>query len=141
MMEWLIWLWLGIFVVALALEFVTADMVSIWFSLAALPSFLLALFQVDPIIQIVVFTVITAVLLLFTRPVVLKYFKVNEIKTNVDSVIGQEGTVITKITPNTIGRVKLRAQEWSAISREEIDVDEQVRVLDVEGVKLIVKKI
>jgi membrane protein implicated in regulation of membrane protease activity len=111
-MEWLIWLWLGIFVGALAFEFITADMVSIWFSLGAVPSFILALFQVNPVIQVIVFVVVTAVLLLFTRPVVIKYFKVNEIKTNVDSVIGQEGVVLTKITPNTIGRVQLRAQEW-----------------------------
>jgi membrane protein implicated in regulation of membrane protease activity len=140
-MEWLIWLWLGIFVGALAFEFITADMVSIWFSLGAVPSFILALFQVNPVIQVIAFVVVTAVLLLFTRPVVIKYFKVNEIKTNVDSVIGQEGVVLTKITPNTIGRVQLRAQEWSAISRDEIEVDDKVRVLDVEGVKLVVKKI
>jgi membrane protein implicated in regulation of membrane protease activity len=49
--------------------------------------------------------------------------------------------VLTKITPNTIGRVQLRAQEWWAISRDEIEVDDKVRVLDVEGVKLVVKKI
>jgi len=140
-MEWLIYLWLGVFIGALAFEFITADMVSIWFSLAAIPSFILALFYVHPVIQIALFVVVSAVLLLFTRPVVLKYFKVNEIKTNVDSVIGQEGTVIGEITPNTIGRVKLRSQEWSAISKESIKVDEKVRVLDVEGVKLIVKKI
>ena len=141
MLEWLIYLWLGIFVVALAFEFITADMVSIWFSLGAVPSFILALFNVNPIIQIVVFVLATVVLLLFTRPVVLKYFKVNEIKTNVDSVIGQEGIVISEIKVNEIGRVKLRSQEWSAISDELILVDEKVRVLDVEGVKLIVKKL
>ncbi|MFA5471572.1 MAG: NfeD family protein [Acholeplasmataceae bacterium] len=140
-MEWLIYLWLGIFVGALAFEFVTADMVSIWFSLGAVPSFILALINVGPVIQIITFVLVTAVLLLFTRPVVLKYFKVNEIKTNVDSIIGQEGFVISKITENTVGRVKLRAQEWSAISDEDIDVDEKIRVLDVEGVKLIVKKL
>src|SRR5690554_4179685 len=110
-MEWLIYLWLGIFVGALAFEFVTADMVSIWFSLGAVPSFILALINVGPVIQIITFVLVTAVLLLFTRPVVLKYFKVNEIKTNVDSIIGQEGFVISKITENTVGRVKLRAQE------------------------------
>lgn len=140
-MEWLIYLWLGIFVGALAFEFITADMVSIWFSLGAVPSFILALVGVGPVVQIIVFVIVTAVLLLFTRPVVLKYFKVNEIKTNVDSIIGQEGFVISRITENTVGRVKLRAQEWSAISDEDIEVDEKIRVLDVEGVKLIVKKL
>ena len=140
-MEFLIWLWLGIFVLALVFEFATADLVSIWFSLAALPSFLLALFDVSPVIQIVLFIVITVILLLFTRPVILKYFKVNEIKTNVDSVIGQEGVVTTPIPSNGIGRIKLRSQEWSAISSEVLEEGDKIRVLDVDGNKLIVKKI
>ena len=140
-MDLLVWLWLGIFVSALILEFATADLVSIWFSLAALPSFLLALFNVSPIIQIVLFIVITVILLLFTRPVILKYFKVNEIKTNVDSVIGQEGIVTTPILSNGIGRIQLRSQEWSAISSEILEEGDKVRVLDVDGNKLIVKKI
>lgn len=140
-MEWFIWLWLGIFVFALAFEFATADLVSIWFSLGAIPSFVLSLFYVHPAIQIGAFIIVTTALLLFTRPVVLKYFKVNEIKTNVDSVIGQEGIVTTSAVSNSIGRIKLRAQEWSAISDEDLIVGEKVRVLDVEGNKLIVKKI
>ena len=78
-MEWFLWLWLGIFIVTLLFEFVTADMVSIWFSIAAIPSFLLALFSINPIIQIIVFVVFSIVLLVLTRPVVMKYFKTNEI--------------------------------------------------------------
>jgi membrane protein implicated in regulation of membrane protease activity len=140
-MEWFIWLWLGIFLVALAFEFATADLVSIWFSLGAVPSFILSLFEVNPVIQVLSFILVTTALLLFTRPVVIKYFKVNEIKTNVDSVIGQEGIVTTAIISNGIGRIKLRAQEWSAIADESIEIGQRVRVLDVEGNKLIVKKI
>ena len=140
-MEWFIWLWLGIFIVALAFEFATADLVSVWFSLGAIPSFILSLFYAHAAIQIGAFIVTTTALLLFTRPVVLKYFKVNEIKTNVDSVIGQEGIVTTPIVVNSVGRIKLRSQEWSAISDEDVELGQKVRVLDVEGNKLIVKKI
>ncbi|MCD4826190.1 MAG: NfeD family protein [Acholeplasmataceae bacterium] len=140
-MEWFIWLWLGIFVFALAFEFATADLVSVWFSLGAIPSFILSLFYVHAAIQIGAFIVVTTALLLFTRPVVLKYFKVNEIKTNVDSVIGQEGIVTTPIIANGVGRIKLRTQEWSAVSDEDVENGQKVRVLDVEGNKLIVKKI
>ncbi len=140
-MEWFIWLWLGIFVFALAFEFATADLVSVWFSLGAIPSFVLSLFYVHAAIQIGAFIVVTTALLLFTRPVVLKYFKVNEIKTNVDSVIGQEGIVTTPIIANGVGRIKLRTQEWSAVSDEDVENGQKVRVLDVEGNKLIVKKI
>lgn len=140
-MEWMLWIWLGIFIVALFLEFATSDMVSIWFALAAIPSFILALFEVHIVLQTIVFVVVAILLLVLTRPVVMKYFKTNEIKTNVDAVIGTTGTVISRITPDTIGLVKIRSTNWSAISHQIIEVGEKVRILDVEGVKLIVEKI
>lgn len=140
-MEWFIWLWLSIFVVALFLEFITADMVSIWFSIAAIPSFIMALLGVSPIIQIIVFIVLAILLLLLTRPFVMKYFKTNEIKTNVDAIIGAIGVCSERIVINEIGHVKIKNQIWSAISNQTIEIDERVRVLDVEGVKLVVEKI
>ena len=140
-MDFMIWFWLILFVVALVLEFLTSDMISIWFAMAALPSFILAIANVSVVVQVIVFILLAAVLLLFTRPVVKKYMKTNEIKTNVDAVIGTIGVCVKEITPDTIGRVKVRYVEWSAIAKEIIVVDDHVRVLDVEGVKLIVEKI
>jgi len=140
-MEWMLWLWLGIFVVALMVEFATADMVSVWFALAAIPSFILALLNVNIVIQVVLFAIVTILLLALTRPLAMKYFKTNEIKTNVDLYIGASGVCIQLIEIDSIGRVKVRNQDWSAISNEVIQVGENVRVLDVEGAKLIVEKI
>ncbi len=140
-MENLIWIWLGIILVTLVLEFLTSDMVAIWFTFAALPSFILSLLGVNEIIQIITFVTIATILLLLTRPFVMKYFKTNEIKSNVDAIVGQTGVVTKEITPDTVGRVKLRTSDWSAISKMTIPVGEHVRVLDVEGVKLIVEKI
>jgi membrane protein implicated in regulation of membrane protease activity len=140
-MDYMVWVWLILFVLAVILEFATLDFIGIWFALAAIPSFILSLFSVNPIIQFVAFALITIMLLLLTRPVVVKYFKTNEIKTNVDSIIGNIGVVTKAITPMTIGTVKMPNVEWSAISREDIPVGAHVRVLDVEGVKLVVEKI
>ncbi len=140
-MEWMLWLWLGLFISALFVEFATSDMVSIWFALAAIPSFILALLKVNIIIQIALFVVIAVLLLVVTRPVVIKYFKTNEIKTNVDSYIGSTGSCLKIIEVGSIGHVKVKNTIWSAISNEQIEVGDQVRVLDVEGVKLIVEKI
>lgn len=141
MIEYMVWFWLGLFVVALLLEIVTADMISIWFSLAAVPSFILALLGASVLWQILVFLVIAAILLFLTRPVMKKYMKTNEIKTNIDAIIGSKGVVIKEITPDTVGRIKIKYIEWSAISNEHIGMDHLVRVLDVDGNKLIVEKI
>jgi membrane protein implicated in regulation of membrane protease activity len=140
-MEWMLWLWLGLFISALFVEFATADMVSVWFALASIPSFLLALLNVNFIIQIAVFVVAAILLLVVTRPVVIKYFKTNELKSYVVSYIGSSGTCIQEIKIGLIGRVKVKNTEWSAISNELIEVGDSVRVLDIEGVKLIVEKI
>jgi membrane protein implicated in regulation of membrane protease activity len=141
MIEYMIWIWLALFVVAAIFEFVTLDLVSIWFAIASIPSFIMSLLNVNVAVQVITFIVVSFGLLLFTRPVALKYFKTNEIRTNVDSIIGMTGTVISRITPSTIGRVKIRGIEWSAISKNTLEIEEQVRVLDVEGVKLIVESI
>jgi membrane protein implicated in regulation of membrane protease activity len=140
-MEGLLWLWLGIILVTLILEFLTSDMVAIWFTAAAIPSFILALLKVEAVFQIIAFVLVSVLLLSLTRPFVMKYFKTNEIKSNVDAIMGQTGTVVKEITPNTVGRIKIRSGEWSAIAKEVIAIGVNVRVLDIEGVKLIVERI
>ncbi|MDY0295640.1 MAG: NfeD family protein [Acholeplasmataceae bacterium] len=141
MLEYMVWFWLAFFVIALVVEVITADMISIWFALAAIPSFIIALVDGHIVWQIVSFIVIAGVLLFLTRPVVKKYLKTNEIKTNVDAMVGMTGTVIKEITSDEIGRIVIRQIDWAAVSKENIHVGEHVRVLDVDGNKLIVEKI
>lgn len=141
MLDFMIWFWLALFVLTLILEIFTADLVSVWFSLAAIPSFIMALLDLHIAWQITSFIVISAVLLLLTRPLVKKYLKTNEIKTNVDAMVGMIVTVIKEIRPNEVGRVVVRSLDWSAISKETILVGDKARVLDIEGNKLIVEKI
>jgi membrane protein implicated in regulation of membrane protease activity len=139
MLEYMVWFWLGLFVFALVIELFTADMISIWFSLAAVPSFVLALVGANVIAQAIVFVLVTAVLLLLTRPAMKKYMKTNEIKTNVDAIIGKSGVVVKTITLDLPGRVKIGSMDWSAVSKETLEVGKHVKVLDVEGNKLIVE--
>ena len=141
MLEYMVWFWLALFVVALIIEIVSADMISIWFALASIPSFIIALLDGHIVVQIVSFIFFTAILLILTRPVVKKYLKTNEIKTNVDAMVGMTVTVIKDIRPDEIGRVVVRAIDWAAMSKETILVGEHARVLDVDGNKLIVEKI
>ncbi|MCR3905816.1 MAG: NfeD family protein [Tenericutes bacterium] len=140
-MEFMVWMWLGLFIAAIVVEFATSDLVSIWFALAAVPSFIMALLRVNIVVQVVVFVLIAVLLLLLTRPFVMKYFKTNEIKTNVDSYVGATGVVTKTITPDTIGRVQVKNGDWSAISHDTLEVGTKIRVLDIEGAKLIVETI
>ena len=139
MSELFVWLWLAVFILSIVLEAATVDFVAIWFSIAALPSFGLALFNISFELQLIFFVLVSILLLVFTRPYMVKYFKTNRVKTNAQTVIGKTAVVTEKISPNEIGKVKLRGNSWSAISNDEIEKGSKVRVLDIEGVKLIVE--
>ncbi len=141
MIEILIWFWLGLFLLAVIFEAATVDFVAIWFAVGSVPAFILAIVGAPIWLQVSTFLVITIVLISFTRPYMLRYFKTNQIKTNAQSVIGKTATVSMVILPNEIGAVKLRGQEWSAIASSKIEVGTEVRILEIEGVKLIVEAI
>ena len=137
----LIWFWLGIFIISIILEAATVDFVALWFAVAALPSFVLSLVGAPLWLQVIVFLLVAILLLAFTRPYMVKYFKTNRTKTNVHAAIGKIAVVTKEITPNQIGSVKLRGISWSAISNYSIKKNAEVRILDIEGVKLIVEPI
>jgi len=138
---YMIYLWIGIFIVSLLIEFLTADVVSIWFTAASIPAFILAMTNSHMFVQIAVFVLSATLLMIFTRPFVMKYFKTNEIKTNVDAFIGSTGVCLEQIKIGEIGKAKVRNQRWSAISNEQIEIGDNLRVLDIEGAKLIVEKL
>lgn len=139
-METMIWIWLGIFVFAIIFEFVTFDLVSIWFAIAAIPALILAMLNVDLTAQLVTFFIVSCIFIFLTRPIVLKYFKRNEVKTNVDAYIGKTAIVIKTIAPLESGLVKFEHLTWTAVSDQKILEGKVVRILAVEGVKLIVEE-
>ena len=63
--------------------------------------------------------------------------------TNLQAIINKKGIVKETIYPNKVGIVIIEGESWSAISydNEEIDKEEMVEVLKIEGVKVVVKKI
>lgn len=91
--------------------------------------------------QMFVFLIASAILVYFTRPVAKKYLKIGTTKTNVNSIIGLVGIVTKAIKPFNTGQVKVAGQIWTAksLDNDEIEEGKQVKVIKVEGVKLIVK--
>ena len=76
-----------------------------------------------------------------TRPFVRKVVKTCKEPTNADRVIGKTG-VVTQTVDNLpgMGRVSVLGMDWSARTQdgEILEEGERVRVLAIEGVKLIV---
>lgn len=122
-------------------EGVTAQLVSIWFVIGAVASLVSVAFGASIPVQIVIFTVVSIIALIITRPLVKKHINVKAEKTNADRCIGQEAVVIEEIDNlSSKGQVKTLGQVWTARSSDAsvITKDTVVIVRKIDGVKLIV---
>lgn len=130
-------------VILIIIEGVTLGLTTIWFAIGALIAMISAMLHLPFIGQIFVFLISSLVLLYFTRSVAKEYLKIGKTKTNVDSLIGELGIVIKDILPFNTGQVKVKGQIWTAkaLGDDEIMENERIEVVDVEGVKLIVRKV
>ena len=136
-------LWLILLAVLLIMEAVTAGLTTIWFAGGALVAAVASYFGAGLLIQIFVFCGVSFVLLIFTRPIAVKYMNQKVESTNVNSLIGQKAVVIQQIHNLTqTGQVKINDVEWTARTyNDDIIIPEKAIVVikEVKGVKLIVE--
>jgi membrane protein implicated in regulation of membrane protease activity len=136
-----IYAWLGLMVILIGIEAATVNLTTIWLAGGSLVAFILALFNLPLWLQITAFFVVSIVMIIFTRPIAVKYLKVGTQRTNVDALIGTTGLVTMDISEHKAGQVKVKGQIWTAVSEsgESILADTEVDILAIDGVKLIVK--
>lgn len=135
--------WLILFVGCIVVEVATMGLTTIWFAGGSLISAIASAIGAPFWLQIVLFFGISLVLLFFTRPIAVKYFNKDRMKTNVESMIGRQAIVISEIDNlQGVGQVTVGGQEWSArnaVSDEKLAVGSVVVVRAVSGVKLMVE--
>jgi membrane protein implicated in regulation of membrane protease activity len=140
-MNWEAIFWLAAMVVFIAAEAMTVSLVSIWFAAGALGAIVVALLGGGLVLQVTVFLALAVALLLSLRSIVRKHFTPHVTKTNIDSVIGATGIVVTPVNNiAALGQVQINGMEWSARSSDNshIPAGVMVRVDRVEGVKVFV---
>ena len=102
-----------------------------------------ALFHAPVWLQLVWFFAISILTLVLTRPFVKKYVNSRVTPTNADVVIGKDAVVTERIDNlHAQGAVMLDGKVWTARTEKEqvtVEAGETVRVLRIEGVKLIVE--
>lgn len=136
-----IWIWVGLIVLALVVEFSTPELVSIWFACGALVALILAAFAVPFWIQALVFVAISLVLLLSLRKILAKFLKAEDQKTNADSFVGKSFKLIQEIKDGEDGKIKINDVEWKVFSEDGKDyqVGNKVIVIKIVGNRLIIK--
>lgn len=133
-------LWLIVIVLLVFLEVSTINLVCVWFILSGLVSLILSFFIESFYILFAVFVLLGLVLMVLTRPILVKKLARKNVKTNSDRVLGMEGVVTEEINKLKIGEVKVDGKHWSAISDEKIEVGTTIIVESIDGVKLVVRK-
>jgi membrane protein implicated in regulation of membrane protease activity len=125
-----------------AIEIFTVGFWFLWLAIAGVIVALLVQFGLLPAleIQLLVFALLTLLLIIFTRPLVVKFVKSNDKVSNVKALIGQHGITLTSIVPMQFGQVKVNGEIWTAVAEEELEENTRVEVMGIDGVKLIVKK-
>lgn len=144
MVDFLIWIWLGIAIASAVLEFVSMQMVSVWFTVGSIVAIILSLCGVVWWVQLLTFGIVSLVLLLCLRKICLKYLLKNDnTTTNVDGLVGTTQKLVEPITSDTAGAVKISGVVWTAVAESDTNIEkgEMVKVERVEGNKLIVSKI
>ena len=136
--------WLILVVVMLVIEIITLGLTTLWFAGGALVAFIASLCGAPLIVQIILFIVVSIILLLVTRPLAVKYFNKDRIRTNAESLIGARAIVISEIDNlQGIGQVTVGGQEWSAKAKDSqrnFQPGEVVDIVEIQGVKLIVEE-
>lgn len=140
----MVWIWLAIFVIAVIVEAVTQEFVSIWFAVGALVA-LVSSFALEIWAQILIFSVVSLLALAFTRPLVKKMTERAIRHTNVDEFVGKRVKLDKEVTKYNAGEIKVNGIVYSAVLMEDVEeaIEEGsiVEVVTLRGNKIVVKKI
>lgn len=140
----MVWFWATIFIVTLVVEIFTVEMISIWFSLGSFVAFFLALCTgLSETVQIFVFLIVSVLLLVCMRKICMKLLKNSKEKTNLELVVGTVQTLLTDITEDCAGEIKVNDIIWRAVSKDgsKIEAKSKVKILEINGNKFIVEKV
>ena len=136
-------IWGIVAAIFLAVELATVALVSVWFFIAAIAAGLTAVFGGPFWLQVTVFVVVSILAMATIYPWVSKMVNDRKEATNADRALGKTGVVAERID-NIMGtgRVLIDGRPWTArsIYGEEIDEGVRIRVVKIDGVKLLVKE-
>lgn len=137
--------WMALVIIFLVVELVTVGLTTIWLAGGALVAFLLAAVGAGFWLQLIAFFVVSFVLIYFTRPFAVKYLNPRRTRTNSEELIGEIVKVTSRIDNRAAeGTALAKGLEWSARAISDdmtIEKDALVKVVRIEGVKLIVEPV
>ena len=137
--------WLGILAILLVIEAITVGLTTVWFAGGALIACIASWLGFGIVVQLLLFFGVSVVLLIFTRPLAVRYMNKGVEKTNAESLLGKRAVVIQQINNLAqTGQVRINDIEWTARTADDsiqIPAGAVVEIEEIRGVKLIVKEL
>ena len=139
----MVFFWVAVFIFAAIIEAISLGLASVWFAIGSLVACFVAWLGGGIPLQVAVFFVVSILLIIFTRPIMVKKLKVGREKNVTEQIQGHTGLVTQTVEPFGSGLVKVDGAIWTAIGESpevSIATGRRVEVVRIEGVKLIVKE-
>ncbi len=134
-------IWIALSALFFIVEAATFNLISIWFAIGALAALIASAMNATTLVQLIIFTAVSLITLLLTRPLVRKITRKKKVATNSDRNIGKTAKVIRDISPDAAGRVRLEGVDWSARSKHSLPKDSLCTVCAIESTTLVVEPV
>lgn len=137
----MIWVWLGIGVAAMLAEALTLDLLCLWYAVGSFVALIAAAFGAPLWLQIGLALIFAFATMIFLRPFAFRVLKLRERSaTNADALIGTEQRLLTDITFDRPGTLRVHGVVWNAVTADggEIPAQSIVVIEEIRGNKLLV---
>ena len=146
MENYMVWVWLGVFLFTILIEALSQDLIAIWFSLGSLISLVLsAVPNLAWYIELIVFALVSLFVMFLTRPFAKRLLLNATRYTNIDEYVGKRVSVIKEISKYENGEIKINGIIYQACLLEEeydpIKANEIVEIVNFKGNKVIVRRL
>jgi membrane protein implicated in regulation of membrane protease activity len=139
-MTW--WIWILIGIILLSAEFVSSTMHIGLFAVGAFVVALLVGLGVEMPLwaQLILFTAVSVISLLFVRPILVKKLRLTENKP-MDTLVGEQAMAMEDIAPASVGKAELRGTTWSArnVGEDALVRGQRCVVAKVDGLSIHVR--
>lgn len=126
--------WSIIFAICLIGEVIIPALVSIWFAIAAAIVLVLSIFIKDPIMQAVIFVLLSLVFLLLLRNYCKKFLSIK------DKLPDEEVTILRLVEEDAGGNfkydIKYKGATWTAISKKRFNDNDKAQIKGFDGNKI-----
>ncbi len=135
-----VWVWFAVLIVAIVVEAMTVELVSLWFAFGAIGAIIAASLSNSLILEFSIFIIVSVLMLIFTRKFFIKLLKKSDLKSNVDTYIGKKFE-IDKIEDGGYVYHKINGIDWRVVSSDnsKLELGKTYEVVSIDGNKLIVK--